>query len=188
MELPGVHSSAHSGGLTHAFVGSCSGYSSLRRIGRASRSHQSANSNVSIGQSRIQHTVTCQRPKQAKCAVRRLVICGVSVDRTPLVTYLSFATLVAIFAKEDDMGFLDGILGGVIGAEALSLVKDYVEKHGGIQGVVAEFEKTGFGQQAKSWVSNGPNLPVTSEQIQQARIGKGEGIGREIWHSGRQGR
>jgi uncharacterized protein YidB (DUF937 family) len=66
------------------------------------------------------------------------------------------------------MGLLDGILGGVIGAEALSLVKDYIEKHGGIEGVVAEFEKTGFGQQAKSWVSSGPNLPVTSEQIQQA--------------------
>jgi hypothetical protein len=46
---------------------------------------------------------------------------------------------------EDDMGLLDGILGGVIGAEALSLVKDYIEKCGGIQGVVAEFEKTGFG-------------------------------------------
>jgi uncharacterized protein YidB (DUF937 family) len=66
------------------------------------------------------------------------------------------------------MGFLDGILGGVVGAEALSLIKDYVEKHGGIQGVVAEFEKTGFGQQAKSWVSTGPNLPITAEQIKQA--------------------
>jgi len=50
----------------------------------------------------------------------------------------------------------------------LSLVKDYLEKHGGIQGVVAEFEKTGFGQQAKSWVSTGPNLPINAEQIQQA--------------------
>jgi len=73
-----------------------------------------------------------------------------------------------LFAMEDDMGLLDGILGGVIGAEALSLVKDYIEKHGGIQGVVAEFEKTGLGQQAKSWISTGPNLPITSEQIQQA--------------------
>jgi uncharacterized protein YidB (DUF937 family) len=73
-----------------------------------------------------------------------------------------------LFGMEDDMGLLDGILGGVIGAEALSLVKDYIEKHGGIQGVVAEFEKTGFGQQAKSWISTGPNLPINAEQIQQA--------------------
>jgi uncharacterized protein YidB (DUF937 family) len=57
---------------------------------------------------------------------------------------------------------------GVIGAEALSLVKDYIEKRGGIQDVVAEFEKTGFGQQAKSWVSTGTNLPITAEQMHQA--------------------
>ena len=42
------------------------------------------------------------------------------------------------------MGLLDGILGGVIGAEALSLVKGYVEKHGGIDGGIAELEKTGY--------------------------------------------
>lgn len=66
------------------------------------------------------------------------------------------------------MGFLDGILGGVVGAEALSLVKGYFEKHGGIRGVVAEFEKTGLGQQAKSWVGTGPNLPISAAQMQQA--------------------
>jgi uncharacterized protein YidB (DUF937 family) len=71
------------------------------------------------------------------------------------------------------MGWLKGILGGFMGAGALSLVKEYLEKHGGIQGVVAEFEKTGFGQQAKSWVSTGPNLPITAEQIRQA-LGSGK--------------
>jgi uncharacterized protein YidB (DUF937 family) len=70
--------------------------------------------------------------------------------------------------KEENMGFLDGVLGGVVGAEALSLVKGYFEKHGGIEGVVAELEKTSLGQHAKSWVGNGPNLPVTADQIQQA--------------------
>jgi uncharacterized protein YidB (DUF937 family) len=71
------------------------------------------------------------------------------------------------------MGFLKGILGGIIGAGAFSLVKDYIEKHGGVEGVVAEFEKTGFGQQAKSWVSNGPNLPITAEQVKHA-LGSGK--------------
>ena len=71
------------------------------------------------------------------------------------------------------MGFLDGILGGVIGAEALSLVKGYIEKHGGVEAVVAELEKTGLGQQARSWVSTGPNLPITAEQIKQA-LGSGQ--------------
>jgi uncharacterized protein YidB (DUF937 family) len=72
------------------------------------------------------------------------------------------------FVQEDDMGLLDGILGGVIGAEALSLVKGYIDKRGGLEGVVAEFEKSGFGQQVKSWVGTGPNLPISSEQIKQA--------------------
>lgn len=63
---------------------------------------------------------------------------------------------------------LDDILGGVVGAGALLLIKDYIEKHGGMRGVVAEFEKTGFGQQVKSWVSTGPNLPISGEQIQEA--------------------
>lgn len=66
------------------------------------------------------------------------------------------------------MGLLDRILGGVIGAEALSLLKDFIEKHGGIQGVVGEFEKTGYGQQVTSWVSTGPNLAINAEQIQHA--------------------
>jgi uncharacterized protein YidB (DUF937 family) len=69
--------------------------------------------------------------------------------------------------KEDEMGMLDGVLGGVVGAEALSLVKGYLEKHGGIQGVVADFQRNGFGEQVKSWVSTGPNAPVTPAQIQQ---------------------
>lgn len=67
-----------------------------------------------------------------------------------------------------EMSFLKGILGGVVGAEALSLLKDYVEKHGGIEGVVAELEQTSVGQQVKSWVGTGENLPVSADQIRDA--------------------
>ncbi len=66
------------------------------------------------------------------------------------------------------MGLLDGILGGVIGAEALILVKGYVDQHGGIHGVVAELEKSGYGQQVKSWIGDGHNLPISAEQIKSA--------------------
>lgn len=66
------------------------------------------------------------------------------------------------------MGLLDGILGGVIGAEALSLVKGYIDKHGGIEGVVAEFKQTGFGKQVDSWIATGPNLPISAEDIKKA--------------------
>lgn len=66
------------------------------------------------------------------------------------------------------MSFLQGILGGVVGAEALSLLKDYVEKHGGIEGVVSQLEQTSVGQQVKSWVGTGENLPVSADQIRDA--------------------
>jgi len=66
------------------------------------------------------------------------------------------------------MSLLDGILGGVVGAGALSLVKGYIENHGGIQGVAAELEKSGLGEQVKSWIGSGPNMPVSAAQIQQA--------------------
>jgi uncharacterized protein YidB (DUF937 family) len=63
---------------------------------------------------------------------------------------------------------MKGILGGAIGAEALSLVKDYFDKHGGVDGVVAELEKTGFGQQVKSWIGTGSNLPISADDIKKA--------------------
>ncbi len=66
------------------------------------------------------------------------------------------------------MGWLQGILGGVVGAEALSVVKGYLEKHGGFDGVVAELEKSGYGQQLKSWIGTGPNLPISADDIKKA--------------------
>jgi len=66
------------------------------------------------------------------------------------------------------MSWMKGILGGAIGAEALSLVKDYFDKHGGVDGVVAELEKTGFGQQVKSWIGTGSNLPMSADDIKKA--------------------
>ena len=66
------------------------------------------------------------------------------------------------------MGWLKGILGGAIGAEALSLVKDYFDKHGGVDGVVAELQNTGYGQQVKSWIGTGSNLPISADEIKKA--------------------
>jgi len=66
------------------------------------------------------------------------------------------------------MSWMKGILGGAIGAEALSLVKDYFDKHGGVDGVVAELEKTGFGQQVKSWIGTGSNLSISADDIKKA--------------------
>jgi uncharacterized protein YidB (DUF937 family) len=66
------------------------------------------------------------------------------------------------------MGLFDGLLGGVVGGEMATLVNGLIEKHGGIQGIVAQMEQQGFGPTVKSWVSNGANMPITPEQIHAA--------------------
>ncbi len=66
------------------------------------------------------------------------------------------------------MGIFDGILGGIFGAGATKLLDSYIEKQGGLQNVVSQFEKTGFGDTVKSWISMGKNLPITADQIRQA--------------------
>jgi uncharacterized protein YidB (DUF937 family) len=66
------------------------------------------------------------------------------------------------------MGMFDGILGGVIGAGATTLLNSFIEKQGGLPNVVSQFEKNGFGDTVKSWISQGQNLPITADQIRQA--------------------
>jgi uncharacterized protein YidB (DUF937 family) len=66
------------------------------------------------------------------------------------------------------MGMFDGILGGVVGAGATTLLNSFIEKQGGLQNVVAQFEKNGLGDTMKSWISQGQNLPITADQIHQA--------------------
>ena len=66
------------------------------------------------------------------------------------------------------MSWIKGILGGVIGAEALSLIKDYIEKKGGLENVVKEFDASGYGNKMRSWISTGPNQPINATEIQQA--------------------
>ena len=66
------------------------------------------------------------------------------------------------------MGLLDGILGGAVGAGAFAVVQHYVESHGGVDGVIAEFEKSGYGQQVKSWVGDGSNLPISVDDVKKA--------------------
>jgi uncharacterized protein YidB (DUF937 family) len=66
------------------------------------------------------------------------------------------------------MGLFDGLLGGVIGAEMATVVNGLIEKHGGVQGIVAQLEAQGFGGTVRSWVATGVNQPITPDQIHQA--------------------
>ena len=66
------------------------------------------------------------------------------------------------------MGMLDGLLGGIVGAGMVTAVNGIIEKHGGLQGVVNEFERNGLGATVRSWVGTGPNQAITADQVQQA--------------------
>jgi uncharacterized protein YidB (DUF937 family) len=66
------------------------------------------------------------------------------------------------------MGMLDGLLGGVVGGEMATVVNSLIEKHGGVQGIVAQLEQQGLGGTVRSWVGTGANLPITADQVHQA--------------------
>lgn len=63
------------------------------------------------------------------------------------------------------MGMLDGLLGGIVGAGVMSALNGIIEKHGGLQGVVSEFEKNGLGATVQSWVGTGPNRPISPDDV-----------------------
>ena len=66
------------------------------------------------------------------------------------------------------MGLLDGLLGGVVGAEMATVINGLIERHGGVQGIVNQLQQQGLGETVKSWVSTGANQPISADQVHQA--------------------
>ena len=66
------------------------------------------------------------------------------------------------------MGLFDGVLGGIVGAEMVTVVNGLIERHGGVQGVVNQLRTNGLGSTVNSWVNEGPNAPIAPEQIHKA--------------------
>ena len=66
------------------------------------------------------------------------------------------------------MGMLDGLLGGIVGAGMMSVVNGIIEQHGGLQGVVSQFERNGLGETVRSWVGTGPNQTISPGEVHQA--------------------
>ena len=52
---------------------------------------------------------------------------------------------------------LPAVLGEVLGTGS----------QGGLTAIVAKLEQAGLGDQVKSWISNGHNLPITADQLRQ---------------------
>ena len=59
---------------------------------------------------------------------------------------------------------------GQLGAAVLPVVLSEVAGHGGqggLSAIVAKLQQAGFGEQVRSWIGTGKNLPITAEQIKQ---------------------
>jgi uncharacterized protein YidB (DUF937 family) len=65
------------------------------------------------------------------------------------------------------MSLLDGLLGGAIGGEMATVVNSFIQQHGGVQGLVAQFEKQGLGPTVQSWIGSGTNQPISPDQVHQ---------------------
>ncbi|MGA7327332.1 MAG: YidB family protein [Rhodomicrobium sp.] len=66
------------------------------------------------------------------------------------------------------MGLLDGLIGGAAGAGMVTVVNGFIEKHGGVKGIVDQFQKQGFGPTVQSWVGTGENQPISPAEVHQA--------------------
>ncbi|MGC1695596.1 MAG: YidB family protein [Pseudolabrys sp.] len=71
------------------------------------------------------------------------------------------------------MGLLDN-LGGMVGqlaeGAAPGLISAALAKTnlGDMQGLVNQLQQSGLGDQVKSWVGNGSNMPITADQLRAA--------------------
>jgi uncharacterized protein YidB (DUF937 family) len=66
------------------------------------------------------------------------------------------------------MGLLDGLVGGMVGAEMVTVVNGLIEKHGGVQGVVNQLRTSGLGPTVNSWIADGPNELVSAGEVHKA--------------------
>ena len=66
------------------------------------------------------------------------------------------------------MGFLDSMVGSMVGAAMVPIVSNLIEQHGGVQGIVNQFQSQGLGPTVNSWIKEGPNAPITPQHVQNA--------------------
>jgi uncharacterized protein YidB (DUF937 family) len=84
------------------------------------------------------------------------------------------------------MGFLDGILGNMMGrmpgaeesaqgnnSPLIQMALHVLQQNGGIEGLLVKLQQAGLGQQAQSWIGTGQNLPVSPDALSQI-FGKGQ--------------
>ncbi len=65
------------------------------------------------------------------------------------------------------MSLLDGLIGGAVGAEMITVVNQLIAKHGGLPGIVSQLQQQGLGPTVSSWIGTGPNQPISADQVHQ---------------------
>jgi uncharacterized protein YidB (DUF937 family) len=81
------------------------------------------------------------------------------------------------------MGGLEGMLGGARGGAGsgmqgglialLPIVLGLLRSHGGLGGLLSQFQQAGYGRQADSWVAPGENMPIDGDALSRV-LGAGE--------------
>ena len=82
------------------------------------------------------------------------------------------------------MGMLDGLLGGLMGGQqqggsnpllqmALQMLSNNgagngTGSSGGLGGLISAFQNAGMGEQLKSWIGTGENMPISADQLSNA--------------------
>ena len=64
---------------------------------------------------------------------------------------------------------LKGVLGQLEAAVLPAVLSEVLGNggQGGLSSIVAKLQQAGFGDQVKSWIGNGQNLPITADQLKQ---------------------
>jgi uncharacterized protein YidB (DUF937 family) len=76
---------------------------------------------------------------------------------------------MGILDSLENSGVLKGVLGQLEAAVIPAVLSEVLGNgsQGGLSAIVAKLQQAGFGDQVKSWIGNGQNLPITAAQLQQ---------------------
>lgn len=77
------------------------------------------------------------------------------------------------------MGLLDGLMGSLMGGQqqggnnpllqiAMQMLADKGNGSGGLGGLMNTLQNAGLGDQLKSWIGTGENMPISGDQLSQA--------------------
>ena len=77
------------------------------------------------------------------------------------------------------MGLLDGLMGSLMGGQqqggtnpllqiAMQMLADRGNAGGGLGGLMNTLQNAGLGDQLKSWIGTGENMPISGDQLSQA--------------------